>query len=334
MKMINRFLLALILTLAWSEGASDLSAQSKPGAPANKPDVRVPINPPETGIVLQRNVSARGQAGFAGEVIARLHKGESVTLLEEVNKGSAKEDEPTQWYRIAMPTNTPVWVHAAFVDPASKTVTPRRLRVRAGPGENFSTVGMLEKGATVKEIRSVNSWLEIETPPGTYAFVAGDLIERTPAAPVIPPPAAPEVVAVAPAPDIAPAQPVIPDVVPTPAPTPAPAPAPEPEPVVAEVPPAIDPTILNPAPPVEAPMPKRIVTREGIVRRSINVQTPSYFELENPENRKIINYLYNPQPGFTLKSWIGLSVRIVGEESIDKRWPNTPVIEIETIDPR
>jgi hypothetical protein len=56
--------------------------------------------------------------------------------------------------------------------------------------------------------------------------------------------------------------------------------------------------------------------------------------LESPDTGKTINYLYNPQPGFTLKPWVGTKVVVTGEESIDKRWPNTPVIEIETIDQR
>ena len=201
-------------------------------------------------------------------------------------------------------------------------VIPKKLKVRAGPGENFSMVGMLEKGATIKEIRNVNGWIEIETPADTYAFVAADLIERASAAPV-PPPTAPEVVAVQPQPTEVPAQNVTPET-----PTPAPAPA------AVEPPPVTAPPVVTPPPAVEEPLPKRVVTREGIVRRSLNVQTPSYFALENPENRKIINYLYNPQPGFTLKPWIGTMVTVTGEESIDKRWPNTPVIEIETIDQR
>lgn len=377
MKMINRFLVALILSLSMRVGAAETnqpapaanvpqavappafeapspatnapeitpapkstrkakaspakSRKGKAGAPkaaarpasesfAQKSDARVAINPPETGIVRQRNVNVRGQAAFLGEVITKLHKGESVTLLEEITKGKTKEDEPPIWFRIAMPTNTPVWVSAHFVDPGTRTVVPKKLKVRAGPGENFSAVGMLEKGATVKEIRNVNGWLEIETPPDTYAFVSADLIERASAAPV-PPPAAPEIVAVEPPPATATAPDGTPEI-----PTPAPAPV--------EPPPAVEPPAAIPAPPVEEPLPKRIVTREGIVRRSLNVQTPSYFALENPENRKVINYLYNPQPGFTLKPWIGTSVVVTGEESIDKRWPNTPVIEIETIDQR
>lgn len=376
MKMINRFLLAVILSLTLSargaetnpptpavaaplvvappalqtptpatNAASEVAPAPKPApkakAPAKKSrkakakaakpaaetatqnsSTRVAINPPETGIIRQRNVNVRGQAAFIGEVITKLHKGESVTLLEEISLGKTKTDEPSTWFRIAMPTNTPVWVSGSFVDPNTKMVIPKKLKVRAGPGENFSMVGMLEKGATIKEIRNVNGWIEIETPADTYAFVAADLIERASAAPV-PPPTAPEVVAVQPQPTEVPAQNVTPET-----PTPAPAPA------AVEPPPVTAPPVVTPPPAVEEPLPKRVVTREGIVRRSLNVQTPSYFALENPENRKIINYLYNPQPGFTLKPWIGTMVTVTGEESIDKRWPNTPVIEIETIDQR
>lgn len=288
-----------------------------------KPTSHVAIDPPDAGLVLQRNVNVRGQASFTGEVITKLHKGEKIKLLEEITLGKTRQDEPSQWFKIAMPSNTPVWVNANFIDPTTKTVVPKKLKVRAGPGENFSMVGLLKKGDAVKEIRTVNEWTEIETPPDTYAFVAADLIERTPAAPIVTPPVVvpPEVVAVPPTQVNAPPPPVE-----IPATTP-PATTPPPENVTPTAP------IVTP-PPVEEPLPKRIVTREGIVRRSINIQTPSYFALENPENRKIINYLYNPQPGFTLKNWIGMNVVVTGEESLDKRWPNTPVIEIETIDPR
>jgi hypothetical protein len=279
------------------------------------------INPPETATVKPEAANVRGQASFVGEVITKLHKGESVTLLEEITLGKTSKGEPEKWFRIAMPTNTPVWVSGHFIDPATKTVIPKKLKVRAGPGENFSVVGDLEKGATIKEIRTVNDWTEIEPPADTYAFVAADLIERSTAAPVAPvvPEPAPEVVAVPPTPEApAVAEPV------------ATAPVAPAEPVV-ETP---APPVVVPPPAVEEPLPKRIVTREGIVRRSLNVQTPSYYELESPDTGKVINYLYSPKPGFTLKTLIGQRVLVTGEELIDKRWKNTPVIEIDSLQTR
>ncbi|MEO7300846.1 MAG: SH3 domain-containing protein [Verrucomicrobiota bacterium] len=292
---------------------------------------RVKIDPPESGLVKQDAVNVRGQASFIGEVITKLKKGETVTLLEEISIAKPKKDEPPRWFRIAMPSNTPVWVNASFIDPSAKTVVPKKLKVRAGPGENFSAVGILKKGAVVKEIRTVNEWTEIETPAETSAFVAADLIERassTPPPTLVPlPPTEPDVATVPPAatnaePDVAKNPPTnaTPENLPPPTvPTP---------PVAQTAPPVVPPPV------VEEPLPKRVVTREGIIRRSINVQTPSYYGLENPENRKIINYLYKAEPGFTLKPWIGVTVVVTGEESVDPRWPNTPVIQIQTIENR
>lgn len=290
--------------------AKPAAKKSKTKAVAKKSDTHTEINPPENAVVKRANANVRGQASFVGEVITKLKKGEPVTLLEEITLGKTRKDEPARWFRIAMPTNTPVWVNALFIDPTSKLVKPKKLQVRAGPGENFSVVGLLQKDTPVKEIRQVNDWIEIETPANAYAFVSADLIERAaPTAPPVPE-TAPEVVAVPP------------DVsnVPTPA-----------EPVAPSTP-EVAPPVVTPPPVVEEPLPKRVVAREGIVRRSYNVQTPSYYELESPDTKKVINYLYSSQPDFTLKTLIGQRVIVTGEELIDKRWPNTPVIEIESLE--
>ena len=39
-------------------------------------------------------------------------------------------------------------------------VVPNRLNLRAGPGENYSVLGRLEKGAAVKSIRTIEEWME------------------------------------------------------------------------------------------------------------------------------------------------------------------------------
>ncbi len=303
-----------------AKAAATKSKKAAAIKPAAKSEGRVAINPPETGVTKQDAINVRGQPSFIGEVITKLRKGESVTLLEEITLAKTKKDEPARWFRITMPTNTPVWVNAHFVDPSSKTVVPKKLQVRGGPGENYSVVGTLEKGVVVKEIRTTNDWIEIETPADAYGFVAADLIERSaPSAPVAPP-TAPEIVAAPP------------DT------TQAPPPSEPTAPVAQETatPPIVTPppVVVTPPPVEEEPLPKRIVTREGIVRRSLNVQTPSYYELESPDTGKIINYLFSSKPGFTLKPLIGSRISVTGEELIDKRWKNTPVIEIESLEQR
>ena len=80
-------------------------------------------------------------------MLGHLQNGDTVTVLEEITLAISPSGEPAKWYRIAMPPNIPVWVRADFIDPATKAVKARRVNLRGGPGENYSVVGRLEKGA-------------------------------------------------------------------------------------------------------------------------------------------------------------------------------------------
>jgi hypothetical protein len=391
----------------------------------------------ETAVVAGGRVNVRGQPSLVGEVITQLQKGEKVVVLEEVPALRPKTNEPLKWARIQMPANTPVWVYAPFIDPATKTVKVSRLNLRGGPGENYSVVGRLERGATVSEIRRVEDWMEIETPPGAWAFVAADLLTKAGAAPsvavahkepskpaptpvpppelpkpqpapepepvtppvvaapttapVMPPavatapptattpatapttagtpaasPKAPETVSVPlPAPPPAPvpaptatarqsqvaqapvdsiwkpvvpsARPASPTFTPTPAPGPVAAPAPTLEPALPGPAPAVAPevrpsgaTVLKSKP--EEALSRRVVRREGLVRSTVSIQAPTYYELLNPDNRKTINYLHTQGIGVNLKDYRGRRIVVTGEEAIDPRWPKTPVIEVETLE--
>jgi len=177
-----------------------------------------------TATVKRDRVNVRGQPSLFGEVITQLRKDETVVILEEIKLAKPKAGEPAEWAKIQMPANTPVWVNATYIDPTKKTVTARRLNLRAGPGENFSVVGRLTKDAEVKEIRVVDDWMEIETPPDAYAFVACELLEKkAPAEPAPPPSEAPKT---EPAPEVKPAPsaptPAPPEKAAEPTPTPAP----------------------------------------------------------------------------------------------------------------
>ncbi len=284
----------------------------------------------ETATVKQDQVNVRGLASFRGEVITKLRKGEKITVLEEITVAKPKAGEPSKWYRIQLPTNTPVWVHASFI--TNQTVLPKKLNIRAGPGENFSVVAVLEKGATVKEIRKVENWLEIEAPANAFAFVAADLFDKppTPAAPVeiaakptltpvvvetVEPVAAPVVAKDKP---LVPAKPELPKETPKELPlvtkTVAPAPA----------------VVIEPVP--EEKVFARIVRREGIVRRVFNIQGPTDFALENIASGKRVNYLFTGKSGLQLKYYVGKQIVITGEEGVDRRWPNLPMITINTLE--
>ncbi|MCS7337930.1 MAG: hypothetical protein NZ739_06780, partial [Verrucomicrobiae bacterium] len=132
---------------------------------------------------------------------------------------------------------------------------------------------------------------------------------------------------------------------PTPSPTPEPAPvvetvAPGPEIVATPAEPKVEPAPTTPPPtepvvispvPEEQLQPKRIVQREGIVRHSVSIQAPTLYCLVSPETGRIINYLYTTSTNLNLRRYKGLRVIVTGEEGLDPRWTNTPVLTIQRI---
>ncbi len=123
------------------------------------------------------DLTVRGQAGLKGEVITHLHKGDSVTVLEQINLSHHAADEPAQWAKIAYPANAHLWVDSKYVD-ASGVVSAKKLNLRAGPGENYSVVGVVEKGASVTKVQTVENWIQIQPPANAYAFVAAKYLKQ------------------------------------------------------------------------------------------------------------------------------------------------------------
>jgi len=84
---------------------------------------------------------------------------------------------------------------------------------------------------------------------------------------------------------------------------------------------------------------RRIVTREGIVKRSRSIQSPTYHRLEDPDTHRTMNYLYTGRlhlhttaSSADLAPYEGHKIRVTGQELVDPRWPRIPVIEIEKLD--
>jgi hypothetical protein len=91
--------------------------------------------------------------------------------------------------------------------------------------------------------------------------------------------------------------------------------------------------ITSPGPePAPAPeLPRRIVTREGLVVFSRSIQAPTTYALESKETHRLINYLHTEELGLKLKNFAGRKVQVTGEELLDVRWQNTPILEVESI---
>ena len=297
-------------------------AAAKEATIAETPVVLAP-GPAEVGA---NGINVRGQASFKGEVIAHLSQGETVTVLEQINLRKHKADEPAQWAKIAYPTNANVWVNAKYIDAETRTVKPKKLNLRAGPGENYSIVGLIERGTPVSEILNKGNWMEIEPPTNAYAFVAAMYLKQE----------APAVAAANTAPPPAPAPA---EMVPAPAPTPVPeaqpvvtAPPPTPAPAESTTAPTVAMETNPPAAPVEqGPPPPRVVTHEGFVRHVSSVIEPTAYELYDPTTFTSIDYLYTTATNLDLSRYNGLHIIVTGEEGLAARWNQTPVLTIQRI---
>jgi uncharacterized protein YgiM (DUF1202 family) len=321
-------------------------AKKKPqAAPAAKKDPAAELRTvplvPGPAVVDANNVNVRGQAKLKSEVVMRLSKGQPVTVLEEIVHNNSGPSEPSAWAKIALPTNAPAWINTQYIDTANKTVVPKKLNVRSGPGENYSVLGQMEHGAPVKEVDTKGSWTRIEPPANAYAFMASQYLKQTtPEAPAVaattpetkPATPTPTPTTVAEAPAIAAAATETPTTTAatTPTTTPTTTPATTENAAATNPPPATtSETVDSSVPP--PPPPKRIVQREGVVRGTFSIQAPTHFELVSAETGRTIDYLYTTSPNLDLRRYKGLRIVVTGEEGLEERWGNTPVITIQRI---
>jgi uncharacterized protein YgiM (DUF1202 family) len=258
-------------------------------------------------------------------VVAHLFKGDAVTVLSQINLDKHAADEPAQWAKIALPSTVHVWLNGKFIDASSKVVSAKKLNLRAGPGENYSVVGLLEKGAPVSEVETKGDWIKIEAPTNAFAFVAAMYLKQEAAVPTV--------ITPAPAPT------------PEPAPAPTPTPVPEAQPIVTAPPPVVPVTTETAPPPAIAtsvpaptaevdtnvpPVP-RVVMHEGVVRHVGSLITPTAYELYNPTTDINVNFLYTTTTNLDLSRYVGMKVIVTGEEGLAARWTDIPVLTIQRI---
>jgi uncharacterized protein YgiM (DUF1202 family) len=285
---------------------------------------------PGPAVVAANHVNVRGQPRIKGDILTRLTNGEPVTVLEEITRNNSAADEPSAWAKILLPAGARTWVNATFIDATNMTVKPRKLNVRSGAGEQFSVVGQLHRGDAIKQLEVKGDWFQIEPPANACAFIAAQYLKQEPSAPALVA-AAPAVPAPTPA-TVGEAPAIAGTVTETPT-TPATTPeTPAVTNVLAETAGMTNVEIagLTNAP-VEEPPPPRIVAREGYVRGTVSIQAPTRFGLYNPENGKLMNYLYSKSVELDLRRYKGMRIVVTGEEGLDERWQNTPVITIQKI---
>ena len=304
------------------KAAPKKKAAAKP-APAE--ELRTVPLVPGPAVVEANHVNVRAQGKLKSEVIGRLNKGQQVTVVEEIVHNNSGANEPSAWAKIFLPTNTHAYVNTAYIEPTNQTVRPKRLNVRSGPGENYSILARMGQGDPVKPLGTKGDWTEIEAPTNAYAYVASQFLKQeapgtTPTPAPTEPTPTPTTVAEAPAIAAAPTE------TPTPAPTTTTPPT--------ETPPvtnAVTETTAPPTPAPEEPPPKRIVQREGMLRSTVSIQAPTKFQLYSPDTGRTMDYLYTSSPNLDLRRYKGLRIVVTGEEALEERWGNVPVITIQKI---
>ena len=164
----------------------------------------------ESGTVTRDRSNVRARPSMTAEVVAQLHKGDGVEVLE--HKTVADAGKSMDWLRIPLPATAKCFVSAKFLTAGAANADA--VHVRCGAGANFREVGKLAKGDKVDVIKTEGDWAQIKPTAHCSAWIAAELVEVKLAAVV--PPVTPTPVVVTPEP---PPAPVTPPVAPQPAAT-------------------------------------------------------------------------------------------------------------------
>lgn len=264
------------------------------------PEPTVTLAPGQANVNVN-DLVVRGQAGTKGELVTHLHKGDTVTVLEQINLSHHAADEPSQWAKIAYPSSAHVWVDSKYVD-ASGTVKSKKLNLRAGPGENFSVVGIVDQGTSVSQIQTKGNWMEIQPPSNAYAFVAARYLAQENIAATAPSPTPTETPETAPTPTQVPQQPEI---------------------------------VMTPPPPAAPPQPEapqtRVVQHEGVVGTVGSPTAPEDYKLYDPNTKTDIDFLHAAAPDIDFSKMVDDQIIVSGQEGVEPGWPNTPVIYVQDV---
>jgi uncharacterized protein YgiM (DUF1202 family) len=307
----------------------------------------------DTVVIRGDRVNVRSQPSLDGEVLVWMKRGETVET-----QGSSKDG----FIRIALPSKVAVWVYGPLVDRASHQIKAPEARLRVGPGRNYGELGVLKKGAALTEIRESDGWLQVEPPAGLSAYVGaqfievsgapaaqlaavktggilpaeGDPVSGDPVSLAVPNPirSKSSALAVAPAPSL-----------PTPPPSLAIPSAPAPVSVAVAVNPILPSPTASKATSGEragdvaqssiqySPEKVRIVTRVGKVVRSLEPQSPSYYQLRSPQaGEGMLGFLVGQDPKTPIAGFRGKTVQVVAEEYVDPRNRTQVLLRVQSIE--
>jgi uncharacterized protein YgiM (DUF1202 family) len=286
---------ALVCAVLWSTQPVRADA-----GPSIQP-VAAPMATTGHGTVKGDRCNVRSRPSTSSEVVAQLHKGDAVEVLE---RKTSEHGKPAEWLRISLPATAKCYVSAKHLSDGAADAD--NLNVRCGPGGNYRDIGKLPKGTKVDVIETKGEWTQIKPTPQCSGWIAGELVDVEPAATpaVTAPPSTPSV--------------NMPEVVTPPAAAP----------VLSSASPAPSVSIVNIDPDVAV----AYVVKDGYLYAVTEPNAPAVYELRTREvDRLSFRMAYLESTEANLKKFEGKHVRITGNQ----RWrkgERYPVIAIERID--
>jgi uncharacterized protein YgiM (DUF1202 family) len=298
---------------------------------AKTPELKTVPLVPGPAVVSANHVNVRSKAGLVGEVLTHVTNGTPITVIEEVHLKKSGPDEPSAWAKILLPPDTHVWVKSSLLD-SNNTVSLKKVNLRAGPGENYGVVGTLQKGETVQTIDTKGDWSQIQAPTNAYAFMAAQYLKQGEEGGAVAAGMAQNTANTFTPIDTAATTTTMPDMPGMAAPpTEAPGAGGAAATTNATMPSMPGMAEAPATPVVQEPPPPRIVEHEGLVRGSFSIQAPTKYQLVSADTKQPIDYLYTTSTNLDLSRYKGMRIIVTGEEAIDPRWKNTPVITIQKI---
>jgi hypothetical protein len=62
-----------------------------------------------------------------------------------------------------------------------------------------------------------------------------------------------------------------------------------------------------------------------------SIVAPTAYKLYDPDTYQTIDYLYTTAANLDLSRYNNMRIIVTGEEALDERWKNTPVLTVESI---
>lgn len=272
--------------------------------------------------VTGQRVNLRAKADLQSEVVGQVGDGDVLSV-------KSFQDE---WVEVVPPESVDLWVYREFVQ--DNKVAGTKLYVRAGPGINYTVVGMLGRDEKISPRGEFGEWIRIAPPASCSLWVSRAYLEGGAPEKARPPPTPPEAVSPL-APSAAkPAEPPVVTVAPRPVAPVVRAPAEAPATVAA--PPR---KVSGPVPPADLQLiplegQGHSVQREGVLRLAgFVIGRPSRFRLVQYIGSRIETICYVRGNNAQLTELLGQRLLVRGNEYW-VRGVRHPVVIPEQIVPR